>query len=475
MAVAVRPEANPFVDFVRLYATDPVAFVREVLGGSPDANQCAVMEAVARGDRQIAIRSGHRVGKTTTLAWLIVWHNVTHFPQKTLCTAATAPQLFDALVPETKTWFTRLPSVLYELFDVKAESIALLAAPTESFTSFTTARPETPEALAGKHSEGFILLIADEASGVHEAVYESASGSMASPNAVMILAGNPIRSSGTFFDAFHKLRDLWTTFHISCIGHPRISPAWVEEQRRKFGEDSNAFRGRVLGEFPKADDDTIIAYELAEAALHREVDANPQAAVVWGVDCARFGSDKSTLAKRRANVLLEPVDEWGGLDTMATAGRVHLAWKDCDPKDRPREINIDVIGIGAGVYDRLNELGLPVRAINVSETAAESERYANLRTELWFKGRDWFAAKDCNIAGDEGLMAEAVPQKYRYRSNGKLEALSKDEMKALGFPSPNKADAFLLTLASDHITLAHGSAMSADRHTPLKRAIRGIV
>lgn len=462
------------LEFLDRYQYAPTLFVREVLGAEPDEKQSAAMEAVARGERRISIVSGHGVGKTTLLAWLIVWFACTRFPQKTVCTAPTSAQLFDALAAETKTWFKRLPPALLGLFEIKSESIHLAAAPDESFVSFRTSRAETPEALAGVHSAN-VLLIADEASGVPEQVYEAAAGSMSGHTATTILAGNPVRTSGLFFDTHHKLRDLWFTLQISCVGHPRIAKDFIADMARRYGEDSNAFRVRVLGLFPKGDDDTVIPYEMAQAALQRDVKpllVQP----IWGVDCARFGSDKSALARRRGNTLTEKVQEWAGLDTMELAGRIKALYDSAPPSERPSQINVDVIGLGAGVCDRLRELGLPARGINVSEAPVVfSDKYLNLRAELWFKGRDWLAARDCALANDEGLVAELVVPRFKFTSNGKLQVESKDDMKKRGFPSPNKADAFLLTLASEAISASSGSKQSTSWKQPLRRALKGLV
>jgi phage terminase large subunit len=469
-----NPATAAFLEFLDRYQFDWVALVREQLGAEPDEKQIAVLTAVCRGERRISIVSGHGVGKTTTLAWCIVCFALTRFPQKTVCTAPTSAQLFDALAAETKSWFKRLPPALQTLFELKSESIHLAAAPEESFVSFRTSRAETPEALAGVHSAN-VLLIADEASGVPEQVFEAAAGSMSGHTATTVLAGNPVRTSGLFFDTHHKLREVWTTFQISCVGHPRISPDFVADMAGRYGEDSNAFRVRVLGLFPKADDDTVIPYELAQSALQRDVKP-ALVQPIWGVDCARFGSDTSALAKRRGNVLMAPIEEKAGYDTMQVAGWVKHEYDTTPPSDRPSEICVDVIGIGAGVTDRLRELGLPARGINVGEAPVVfNDQFLNLRAELWFKGRDWLAALDCHLAGDEKLVAELVAPKYKFTSNGKKQVESKDDMKKRGFKSPNRADAFLLTLASEAISAAGGSKQSTSWSKPLRRGIKGII
>ena len=124
---------------------------------------------------------------------------------------------------------------------------------------------------------------------------------------------------------------------------------------------------------------------------------------VWGVDVARFGDDRTALAKRQANKLIEPVKHWSGTDLMVTAGKIKAEYDATHYDMRPREILIDAIGLGAGVYDRCKEVGLPVRAINVGEAAATRENCMRLRDELWFKGREWFQERACSMPQDDGL------------------------------------------------------------------------
>ncbi len=212
---AIKVE-NPFVAFVERYAPDPVLMVREVFAAEPDPWQAEVLDAYGRGERRISIRSGHGVGKTTCLAWIVCHHLLCRFPQKTVCTAPTAPQLFNALAAEIKSWLKRLPAPLQQLFEIKAERIELIAAPEDSFVAFNTSRAETPEAMAGIHSDN-VLLIGDEASGIPEQIFEAAIGSMSGYSACTVLAGNPLRLTGLFHETHTKLRGLWRTWKVSCI------------------------------------------------------------------------------------------------------------------------------------------------------------------------------------------------------------------------------------------------------------------
>ena len=93
---------NPFIDFIKLYRTDPVLFVKEILGVEPDEWQKDFLNAVASGERKISIRSGHGVGKSTTASWAMLWFLLTRYPVKVVVTAPTSAQLYDALFAELK-------------------------------------------------------------------------------------------------------------------------------------------------------------------------------------------------------------------------------------------------------------------------------------------------------------------------------------------------------------------------------------
>lgn len=459
---------NVFEQWVNRYREDPVLFVQEVLGVDPDKWQIEFLKAIARGDRKISVRSGHGVGKSTASSWAMLWYFMTRSPVKVVVTAPTSSQLYDAMFAELKRWINTMPVPLQGLLTVKQERIEFNAAPTEMFISARTSRAEQPEALQGIHSEN-VMLVADEASGVPEQVFEAAAGSMSGHNAVTLLLGNPVRSSGFFYDTHTRLSDEWTTFQVSCLDSPRVSDEYVKEMAMRYGEDSNVYRIRVVGEFPKGDDDTVIAMELLDNAVNRDVEASSYAPLIWGLDVARFGSDRSALCKRRGNAVTESVKTWKNLDLMQLTGAVVAEYKVLAPSEQPSEILVDSIGLGAGVVDRLRELGLPARGINVSESPAMGGTYRNLKAELWYRARAWLEARDCKMPKDEVLIAELATVRYSFTSNGKIQIEGKDEIKKRGLPSPDKADAFVLTFASDAIAGMYGSSASSKWSQPLRR------
>jgi hypothetical protein len=327
-----------------------------------------------------------------------------------------------------------------------AERVQIKAAPNDAFAVARTARPERPEALQGFHSD-YLLFVIEEASGIEDVIFETAGGALTGDNSLVLMCGNPTRSTGYFFRGFHENRTSWRCFHVPCSASSRVAKSYAEEIAREYGESSNVYRVRVLGEFPLSEDDAVIPLHLIEAAVGREVHPT-DSGIVWGLDVARFGDDTTALAKRRGNVMLQPILEWKKLDLMQVVGRVLNEWNLTPPEQKPGTINVDVIGLGAGVVDRLRELRIPVRGINVGESpSVDDKRFMRLRDELWFKAREWFFARDVTIPRDDGLISELVSPKYKIESSGKIKVESKDDMKKRGVRSPNRADAFCLTLA----------------------------
>ena len=454
--------------FIAAYKDDPVGFVTIVLGATPDAWQARVMRDVARGERRISVRAGHGVGKSAFCAWLSIWHMVCRYPQKTVMTAPTAGQLFDALFVEVKYWINKLPAPIRALFEMTSEKVTLKAAPEASFISARTSSADRPEALAGIHSE-YVLLIVDEASAVPEPVFESAAGSMSGHSAATILIGNPTRNSGMFFRTHHALASEWRTYHVSCLDSPRVAPDFVKQISDTYGPDSGAYRVRVLGEFALRDDDTLIPAELVDSAMSRDVTLDTKEPFVYGLDVARFGDDRSVLCKRRGNVVTE-FKVWQGLDLMQLTGAIVNEAK----VDTPAEICVDSIGLGSGVADRLRELGYTVRDVNVSESSAMNPTAAKLRDELWLSVKEWLNARACKLPKLADLRQELVAPTYTFTSSGKVKVEGKQEMKRRGMRSPDLADALCLSFSSVSARVGGRSP----RWVPgkaLKRGIRGVV
>lgn len=430
------------IDHLERWRRDPVAFVDDVWGVELEAFQVEALRALA-DNRRVAVKSGHGVGKSALDAWAALWFLSTRWPAKVPITAPTSHQLEDILHPEIGMWLGRMPIALKNQFTLKADKLSLRDAPQESFAAFRTGNKANPEALQGFHSKN-ILFILDEASGIDDTVFEVAEGALSTPGARVLMTSNPTRASGYFYDAFHALRGTYECMTVPCSESKRVAPDYIERMRR-YGEDSNVYRVRVLGAFPTSDDDSTIPLEWVEAAVNREV-APIGGKRSWGLDVARFGDAETALSKRWGNVLEEKVQYWRKKDTMQVSGLLMREYEDAPIK--PDDIFVDVIGLGAGVVDRTTEMGLPVTGINVAESPAISKRYMRYRDEIWFKGREWFESLDVLIPNDPDLIGQLTTVPYSILSTGKLQVMSKEEMRRLKKPSPDRADSFLLTLAA---------------------------
>jgi hypothetical protein len=227
-----------------------------------------------------------------------------------------------------------------------------------------------------------------------------------------------------------------------------------------YGEDSDVYRVRVLGEFPKADVDSLISVDEVYKAIQREVTVVPQWEKKMGVDVARFGDDRTAILVRQMEKVIRK-EIFFGLDTMQITGHVLRIAKE--EVVRPDNISVDVIGIGAGVVDRLREQGWHVEGVNVGEQAADHEHYANARAELYVKVKEWL--KTGSFPKDDDFY-ELANVKYKFNSKGQLQIESKDDMKKRGLASPDVADALMLTFASSGFFVMPGQSKPLEGYYP---------
>lgn len=347
-----------------------------------------------------------------------------------------------------------------------------------------------PDRFNGLHSK-HLLIIKDESSGIPQVIHDAIEGVGSTGHVVQLDLGNPTDPTGTFAKEFNS--PFYNKFTISCFHTPNfvpwrvltatggidvqasldkfeqstyeervgaithgylISPQWVFERLVSWGRESGMFMARCLGEFPPEGDDTLISLRNIEKATIAYQNGSNDLGVytpgIWpgddkqeviGADIARFGGDKTVLVYRKGNAILEII-RYEKQDLMTTAHKI-AAFHDIHPYAK---IMVDVIGIGAGVVDKLVELRKPVTGVNVALPAQNQELYLNSRAENYFELSQSFARGDIVMLEDEALESELASIKYKYQ-NGKLAIESKDEMKKRGLSSPDSADALMLTFA----------------------------
>lgn len=469
----------------------------------PRAWQAAQLEALAEhclGNRERllsgrvpevfreSIRSGRGIGKSAQVAMLANWYQSCYIGATEVVTANNETQLKSRTMPEIRKWFAL--GLNAHWFTPAAMGIK----PQEWFANLVTRQlridcayyylqaqlwsDENPEAFAGLHNHNGVCLVMDEASGIPLSIWNVSEGFFTEPveGRMWLNYSNPRRNEGAFYRIHADPGGYgrrWTRRHVDSRDVEGVDKAFLDELVETHGEESNVIRVEVMGAFPRADDDKVIPLELVDSAMTRDVERTVMQPWVWGVDPARFGDDKTAFLRRQGNHV-EPVEEWKHLDTMQIVGRVNAAWDATPIKERPLEIMVDVIGIGAGVVDRLRELELPVIGVNVSESPAISKTYLNLRAELWYQVLAWLKRRDCRLPDDAILKAELVSVGQDYTSSGKIKLESKEKMRKEDRPSPNRADALALTFAGvAAVAMGHGGR--ATKWTrPIKRGMRRV-
>jgi hypothetical protein len=408
---------------------------------------------------RMAVASGRGIGKSALVSWLIIWMLSTRLGSTIIVTANTEQQLRSRTWAELGKWLTL--ALNSHWFSKTATTIKpspwfeeALVRDLKVDTGYYYAQAqlwseENPDAFAGIHSSYGVCLIMDEASGIPAPIYSVSEGFFSEPtkDRYWFTFSNPRRNNGPFYDSFHSKRSFWKTEQIDSRTVEGTDKALFSRMIEQYGEDSTVARVEVMGEFPSADDDTVIPMELIRAAMGRDVSLTPSAPILWGLDVARFGGDNSALCVRQGNTVLEVIT-FPSMDLMQLCGAVKNKYDDAIALERPSEILIDVIGLGSGVVDRLAEQNLPVRGVNVAEAPSTKKNYLNLRAELWFAIKDWLAQRDCRLPINDELASELAAPLYKYTSTGKIKIESKDEMRKRGVKSPDKADALALTMAS---------------------------
>lgn len=466
---AAEPGAVPVM---ARYADDPVAFAVEVLGITPWSRQADVLRAVA-GHHRVAVRSGHKVGKSTTAAIVSLWWVCTRAASRVVLVAPTARQVRSILWREVRRLYRNaLIPIGGELHDTPDRGLQFPDG--RECIGFAT---DQPERIAG-FSGPAMLFVVDEASGVTEDLYEAIAGNLAGGGRLLI-TGNPTRTSGTFFDTFNRKSVFWTGLHVSSLETPNASgdgvpipglatKEWADEMLAEWGEISPLYEVRVKGEFPSQAENAIISLEIVEAATarHRDAPKSGDAFVALGkleigLDPARMGGDESVAIARRGHVALAP-NVWRNLDGVQLAAKVIALANDLRQHDETPVIRVDVIGIGASVYDqlRLNHTVSTI-AVNVGESPS-APTYARRRDETWFVLRDWLKSGGA-IPDDVKLTGELVAPTYSFTAAGKIQVESKDDMRARLKRSPDRADALALAVyvpARGILTLGDGPICS---------------
>jgi hypothetical protein len=412
------------------------------------------------GAIQMARTSGHGIGKSACVSWIILWAISTFPDTKGVVTANTENQL------KTKTWVEL--AKWYRLFigrDLfKMTATALFSAdPAHERTWRIDMVPwseRNTEAFAGLHNQGKrILVIFDEASAIPDIIWETTEGALTDKNTQILwcVFGNPTRNKGRFRECFAggRFSHRWSYAAIDSREVTITDKAQIQRWVDDYGEDSDFVRVRVRGVFPRVDTESFISLDLVLRAVNREI-LPQRGSVVLGVDVGRFGDDPSVIYPRcGADASSRPIEILPGLDTMATAGKVATAFL----RHKASIVFVDEGGVGGGVVDRLRQLQIPVYGVDFGSgpdgvNPDDGTKYANKRAEIWGAMREWLktgSIPDIPTGENTTLASELTGPGYGLNKKEEILLESKQDMRKRKVPSPNVADALACTFAMPHL------------------------
>jgi hypothetical protein len=484
IATGLLGEVDPKTTARERFPREVPAFIRTALGFDMWPIQEEIAQAI-EDHSSIAVRSCHAAGKSAISARICLAFLHTRPNSIVVTTAPTARQVQNILWRYINTSARRssiplMGRALQTRYEIESDWYALGFKGSD----------DNSDAFQGFHAED-ILVIADESAGVSESVFEGMDSILTGAGAKQLLIGNPTSVSGTFRRAFHEARAVYHGIKISAYDTPNfttfgitredmlsgewkqkiagktlpypalIDPRWVAKQIITHGAESPYVRSRVDAEFPEDDGTTLIPLSWIERAennvgtLHQE-----DAERFVGIDAARFGDDETSVLLRHG-MESGPHDSWNGLDTMESVGRV-VAFLDKYgyTKENTTEVRVDDVGVGAGIADRMKELGWKVRRVNVGGKSSDKEKWPNLRHELWWQLRMRYqedriapmAAGRWNAwqgKFDDEMKGQLSDIKFRYDSNHTRPLIErKEEAKKRGVKSPDRAEAQMLAFGN---------------------------
>jgi hypothetical protein len=452
----------------RNLALSPDTFSRHYLQHDIWSKQAEIHRMVMK-HRRVAVKACHSSGKTYSAAELVLFWLARYTDGVVITTAPTDIQVRVLL------WGEIHAALRYSRLKFPQPNQTLLKiTPKRYAIGFSTSVNTKIEGarFQGFHS-GHILIVLDEAPGVDPKIWEAVEGIRAGGDVHVLALGNPVVTSGPFYDAFAQNRFGWHTCTISAFDTPNfrgvtkekllkmtedelddnirpylITRRWVREKYDEWGEDSPIFQSRVLGNFPAESPDALFPLSWLELAKHREIESSETDDLYGGLDIAGPGEDETVLVLRNSQG--RRIGKWSWADRDPRGKVLHVLRQY---KERLARLNGDSVGIGYYLLKHLESEGIPnIKYVNVGvEPANKSKRrgeleFANLKAQLYWQLRMRFQTGE--IAGlDDKDIAQLSSLRYEHNAKGKVEIESKEDARRRGVKSPDHAEAAMLAYA----------------------------
>ncbi len=404
---------------------------------------------------QIAVASGHGIGKSAEMGMLANWAMSCFADCKIVATANTESQLRTKTSPEIGKWFRS--SITSHWFDVQAMSVKARDAEHSDLwrLDFVAWSAHNTEAFAGLHNKDkIIVLMFDEASKIADSVWEVAEGALTDENTIIIwiVFGNPTQNTGRFRECFRRHRRRWIRRQIDSRSVPGTNKKKLDQWVEDYGEDHDFVKVRVRGMFPSASAKQFIAVDDVDAAqkVHLRKEQYDFAPKIIGVDPAWTGDDELVIYFRQGLysklLLTMPKND----NDILVANHV-ARFED--------ELQADAVfidlGHGTGIHSAGITLGRTWQLVSFAEKSID-RGCLNKRAEMWKGMRDWLKTGGAIDPKDDVLYQDLIGPELVARTDGKLQLESKEHMKIRGLPSPNRADALGLTFARPVVAKERG-------------------
>lgn len=423
---------------------------------------------------QQAVASGHGVGKSALVSWLILWGISTLPDTRGVVTANTEAQLKGKTWAELGKWYHHF--IAKELFTLTATAIHSSDQAHERTWRIDMVpwSERNTEAFAGLHNKGRrIIIIMDEASAIPDIIHETTEGALTDADTQIIWAmfGNPTRNNGRFKEAFPggQFASMWKTRQVDSRTVSFTNKAQIDKWIQVYGIDSDFVRIRVYGQFPRVGEMEFFSADDIEAAMNREVQVHLHDPLALGVDVARYGKNASVIYIRKGrDARTFDRQRFQGLNTVQLADKVF----EVQAQFRADGIMVDGGGVGGGVVDNIRAKQLHCYEVQFggkddtphSTWGSAGEKYANKRSGMYGAARAWL--KTGSIPNDPEFKKQFSAIKYTLNKRDEIQLISKEDMLKL---EPDleldDIDAFVLTFA--HALAMHGMAGGEHLTKPL--------
>jgi len=433
---------DKLVTLLAHYKSHPIEAIEQLFSVTLDSQQRALVTCATKQHARVAVKSSQGAGKTATLVWLSMYFLLTDEDCRILVTAPSSQLLSRVFHSEFLKWHSKMPKIFQDFFEILKESVYIKGRPYQVL-NMVTGSPSNLTSLQGGHSLSYTV-IADEANGITEKVFDTLLGTLGSSSTSrFLMTANPVLNHGRFYEIFAKENKRWDRLTFNALDSAQSSDAWIQDMAEQYGEDSDNYKIRVLGTFGRFGENQFFDSDYIEEAVRNNLDIATynEYPIVAGLDIARDGADSTVFVARQGPKLLD-ITEYNGLSTMEVAAKAVdyvAAW-------HPVSIMVDAIGVGAGTYDRMVELGLPAREVIVSQKPSNPKMYGNLRAQIYGEMRDWLY-NGADIIDDSELLSQLNSTAYTYNQKMQIMLLSKREIKRMGLPSPDITDSIALTFA----------------------------